>query len=142
MLLRPAALFLLALLALAGCGRADIVPVKGTATRGGQPVANIILWFSPEEGRPSWAQTDAEGKFELEYSREYKGAKVGKHRVTVNYDPRPADPGEEHLYVTGQKPRPSRPAEMDAILAKYSQATSTYEVEISKPVHDLELKFD
>ncbi len=125
-----------------GCGRADVVPVKGTVTRGGQPVANVVIWFTPTEGRPSWALTDAQGKFELDYSREYKGAKVAKHRVTINYEPRPADPGEEQLILSGRKPRPMRPPEMDAILAKYGQGVSTLEVEISRAVTDLEIKLD
>lgn len=125
-----------------GCGRSDVVPVKGIVTRGGQPVANIVLWFTPTEGRPSWALTDSEGKFELDYSREYKGAKVAKHRVTVNYDPKPADPGEEQLILSGRKARPTRPAEMDAILGKYGQDVSTLEVEISHAVSDLEIKLD
>jgi hypothetical protein len=140
---RPFALLLLAaLLPFSGCGRADVVPVSGTATRGGKPVANIVLWFTPSEGRPSWALTDSEGKFELDYNRENKGAKVGKHRVTVVYEPRPSDPGEEQLILSGRKKRPTRPDEMDAILAKYSPAVSTLEVEINKAVDDLEIKLD
>lgn len=144
MMLRPAipALFLLSLLVFAGCGRSDVVPVKGKITRAGQPVGNVVIWFTPAEGRPSWALADAEGRFELEYNRENKGAKVSKHRVTVNYDPRPTDPGEEQLILSGHKARPSRPPDMDAILAKYGPAVSQLEVEISKPVEDLEIKLD
>jgi hypothetical protein len=137
-----ALLFLAALLCLSGCGRSDVVPVSGTATRGGKPVANVVLWFTPSEGRPSWALTDADGKFELDYNRENKGAKVAKHRVTVVYEPRPSDPGEEQLILSGQKKRLGRPPEMDAILAKYSPAVSTLEVEITKAINDLEIKLD
>jgi hypothetical protein len=135
-------LLVIAALAHSGCGRSDIVPVRGIATRGGKPVPNVILWFRPAEGRPSWAQTDAEGKFELDYSREFKGAKVGKHIVTVNYDPRPADPGEEQRILSGQAKRPSRPADLDDILAKYAPGVSTLEVEITEAVDDLEIKLD
>jgi hypothetical protein len=125
-----------------GCGRADVVPVKGQVTRGGQPVGNVVVWFTPSEGRPSWALTDSAGKFELDYSREYKGAKVGKHRVTVKYEPRPADPGEEQMILSGQKPRPTRPPEMDAILAKYGPGVSQLDIEISKAEDNLEIKLD
>jgi hypothetical protein len=138
----PLLILLCALFLTNGCGRSDVVPVKGIATRGGQPVANVVLWFTPTDGRPSWALTDSEGKFELDYSREYKGAKVATHRVTVNYEPRPADPGEEQLILSGRKARPTRPAEMDAILAKYGQGVSTLDVEISRGVSDLEIKLD
>lgn len=133
---------LLAAMSLVGCGRNDIVPVSGMATRGGKPVGNIVIWFTPSEGRPSWALTDAEGKFELDYNRDRKGARVGKHRVTVVYEPRPTDPGEEQLILSGKKARPSRPAEMDEILAKYSPNVSTLEIEIDRAVSDLEVKLD
>lgn len=143
MLRRITAFLLLAsVLALTGCGRADVVPVKGKVTRGGQPVANVVVWFTPAEGRPSWALTDGEGRFELEYNRENKGAKVSKHRVTVNYEPRPTDPGEEQLILSGRKARPSRPPDMDAILAKYGPTVSTLEVDISQAVENLEIKLD
>lgn len=144
LMLRPIffSLFLLSLLALTGCNRLDVVPVKGVVTRAGQPVGNVVIWFTPDAGRPSWALADAEGKFELEYNRERKGAKVAKHIVTVKYEPRPSDPGEEQLILSGRKARPVRPPEMDAILAKYGPGVSTLEVEISKPVTDLQIKLD
>ena len=134
--------FLATLLALTGCDRSDVVPVKGKVTRGGQPVPNVVIWFTPAEGRPSWALSDAEGNFELEYNRENKGAKVAKHIVTVKYEPRPSDPGEEQLILSGRKARPTRPPEMDAILAKYGPGVSALEVDISKAVADLEIKLD
>jgi hypothetical protein len=137
-----AILYLAAFVSLTGCGRSDVVPVKGKVTRAGQPVPNVVIWFTPAEGRPSWALSDAEGKFELEYNRENKGAKVSKHIVTVKYEPRPTDPGEEQLILSGRKARPARPPEMDAILAKYGPGVSTLEVDIEKGVDDLEIKLD
>ena len=135
-------LLLMSLASSVGCGRSDVVPVKGQVTRGGQPVGNVVIWFTPSEGRPSWALTDAEGQFELDYSREYKGAKVGTHRVTVKYEPRPADPGEEQLILSGKKARPTRPPEMDAIMSKYGPGVSQLDIEISKAEDNLEVKLD
>ncbi|WP_254506716.1 Ig-like domain-containing protein [Anatilimnocola floriformis] len=125
-----------------GCGRSDVVPVSGTVVRGGQPVPNVVVWFTPAEGRPSWALTDSNGHFELEYNREHKGAKVGKHVVTVKYDARPADPVEEQLILTGKKARPVRPPGMDEILAKYGPGVSQLQIDVSRAVKDLEVKVD
>jgi hypothetical protein len=135
--------FLLLAVLTSGCAKGpDVAPVSGVATRGGEPVANVVLWFTPTTGRPSWALTDAEGRFTLDYNRERQGAKVGKHLVTVVYEPRPSSPAEEALILTGKKKAPSKPAEMNEILAKYGPGASALEVEITGPVSDLEIKLD
>src|SRR5688572_18827196 len=75
---------------LAGCSKGpNIVPVTGQVTRDGKPVAGLMLNFMPEDGRPSWAITDAEGKYELQYSKSYEGGLAGKHKVFVGYDANP-----------------------------------------------------
>ena len=79
----------------AGCSDGPrIVQIEGTATRKGQPVPNITVFFMPIiEGRRSWAITDEEGKFKLTNSAEVQGVPVGKHKVSVAF--RPKDPKEE-----------------------------------------------
>lgn len=73
-----------------GCGESgpQIVPVRGTATRGGKPVANLYLDFQPANGRNSWAFTDEQGHYELEYDQGVMGAMVGEHTVTVSLKPK------------------------------------------------------
>jgi hypothetical protein len=124
---------------LVGCSDApDIARVTGHVTRNGQPVAGATLNFMPENGRPSWAVTDAEGKYELHYSKEYEGALVGKHKVFVVF--RPADPKEEAEIMAG---RLKRPADQDAIMAKYGKwDTTPLEVEIKESGQVVDLKLD
>jgi hypothetical protein len=86
-ILLPAALFLF--LTVAGCSQGPaVVEISGTATRGGQPVADLVVTFHPDQGRPSWGFTDAQGRFTLHYDNQRDGAVVGRHRVYVNYQPR------------------------------------------------------
>ncbi len=71
-----------------GCGGApgdqpDLGTVTGTVTMNGQPLSGVMVVFSPENGRSSMGQTDAEGKYELEYVGDTKGAKVGQHSISI-----------------------------------------------------------
>jgi|LSQX01.1.fsa_nt_gb hypothetical protein len=70
----------------AGCG-SEGVPlntVSGEVTKDGQPVANAMLMFMPQEkGAASAGQTDASGRFELKFSDGRPGALPGKHRVVI-----------------------------------------------------------
>ncbi len=80
-------------LAVLGCGKGggyQVVPVSGTVTIDGKPVANIAVVFQPiasgktEPGPGSTGVTDAQGKYTLTVTSAQKqpGAVVGKHRVT------------------------------------------------------------
>ncbi|MEW4527500.1 MAG: carboxypeptidase-like regulatory domain-containing protein [Maioricimonas sp. JB045] len=70
-----------------GCGRSDLPElgdVSGHVTLDGQPLADAIVNFTPVgEGRPSTAQTDAEGYYELQYLADVSGALIGEHVVTI-----------------------------------------------------------
>jgi hypothetical protein len=116
----------------AGCSDGpDVVPVTGTVTRAGKPVGGLMLNFMPEDGRPSWAITDAEGRYELQYSKSYQGGLIGKHKVFVAYEP--DQDGRPRALNRDQK----------AIVAKYgNQSTSPLAVEIknSGQVVDLQLE--
>jgi hypothetical protein len=130
--LRIAALFTLILLLASGCSSGPrVVAVKGTATRGGQPLKNLLLTFYPDgDGRPSSAQTDADGRFDLKYDKDTLGATAGKHKVVVAF--RPRSPVE-----------PAFHPEQDAILEKYGKrATTALSVEIPDAGGDLQLKLD
>lgn len=77
-----------------GCGpqgdQPELGEVTGTITLDGTPLAGVAVVFQPDNGRPSRGMTDAEGKYELTYIRQTKGAKVGPHRVEVA----PSEEGE------------------------------------------------
>ena len=71
-----------------GCSSGpDDVPetgtVTGTVTLDGTPLAEALVIFQPESGRTSSGTTDATGKYELDYTSTLKGAKLGKHTVSI-----------------------------------------------------------
>lgn len=72
---------------LTGCGgsgdRPDIGTVSGIITFDGQPLANASVAFSLQGFRPSVGTTDEQGKYELIYIRDIKGAAVGTHSVKI-----------------------------------------------------------
>lgn len=75
----------LALLApLAGCGGSSAIPVQGTVTLDGKPIAEAVVTFAPQaEGEPASGVTDADGKFTLKRREANDGVPVGAYAVTV-----------------------------------------------------------
>jgi hypothetical protein len=130
----------LLLAALTGCGDGSpkIVKVNGTLTYQGKPVTNAIINFQPEAGRLSWAETDEQGRFKINYDRHQDGAVVGKHKVWM--DLRPATNAEREAVMQGKKPPLSK--EMTAFFDKYSAEKSTLTVEIKPDTKDLSLNLD
>ena len=79
-------LLMIALMLQVGCGPSgpEIASVQGTVTMDGKPLPNAIIMFVPEGGRPSVSETDANGKYVLEFSGGRKGAIPGINRVEIN----------------------------------------------------------
>jgi hypothetical protein len=74
-------------LLLIGCGRGDqpeLGSVFGIVSLNGKPLTHVEVTFAPEVGRPSYGETNDEGIYELVYLRDVKGAKVGRHAVTIH----------------------------------------------------------
>lgn len=98
-------LAVIALIGLVGCGSGSgVAPVSGTVTLDGQPLANALVSFYPqEEGkRFSTGTTDAAGNYQLVYTNDQQGAAIGKHTVkittaTVQGEGGPAKPPKEKL---------------------------------------------
>lgn len=67
-----------------GTGGPDIARVEGTVTMDGKPLPRAFVVFIPTGGRPAAAETDANGKYTLEFSAGRKGAIPGKNRVEIN----------------------------------------------------------
>jgi hypothetical protein len=87
--LAPAALVTVAVLW--GCGPpADpsLVPVTGTVTVEGQPLANATVTFIPKDGTPGFGgtgKTDSSGKYTLAGSRDNApGIPAGEYRVAIS----------------------------------------------------------
>jgi hypothetical protein len=73
-----------ALLVCLGCGGGDVGYVEGTVTMDGNPLPDALVTFQPESGRPSYGRTDGNGRYELIYTKDAKGAVPGKHTVTIS----------------------------------------------------------
>ncbi len=85
---RPFVLGFLAVgvLAWTGCGagdRPDLGRVGGVVTLDGRPLAEAFVHFDPGTVRGSTGVTDANGKYELTYIRDTKGAAIGEHTVRI-----------------------------------------------------------
>ena len=74
-------------LLVAGCGGSgrELGKVKGTVTLGGQPLEGAEVTFQPtaKGTAPSAGTTDADGRYELMYTFDTKGAVPGEHVVTI-----------------------------------------------------------
>ncbi len=125
---------------LAGCGRGpEIVPIDGTVTHNGEPVPNLRIYFAPTDGRPSWAVSDANGHFSLDYDPDHRGAKVGTHTVFVQDDSANIDP----TAAMSGAPRPKKSPEIAKIVEKYgNKDTSPLKVDVKKADRNFQLKLD
>jgi hypothetical protein len=123
---------------LIGCNKkTNVVEVTGKVTRNGKVVPNLYLNFVPDEGRPSWAMTDDNGDFKLNYDKERDGAQVGTHTVWVQV--RGRSPKEEGELADRVKKSP----DLQAILEKYGDAKkSNLRIEITPDTKTLEVKLD
>lgn len=87
-------LLLTLILITAGCGSpTPIGEVEGVLLISGKPAHKIYIQFHPDsssgtKGRPSYANTDAQGRFKLEIRNKdgtnTPGAVVGKHLIVLN----------------------------------------------------------
>jgi hypothetical protein len=69
---------------LAGCNRGpQLAPVRGRVTLDGKAIESAEVKFQPADGRTSHGITDANGRFELRYTRDEMGALVGPHTVRI-----------------------------------------------------------
>jgi len=74
------------MLAVVGCGTKGPtpVPVSGTVTLDGQPMAKAAVMFVPQSsGLPAHGLTDEEGRFAIGTLKKGDGALEGKYQVTV-----------------------------------------------------------
>jgi hypothetical protein len=78
------ALVFVSLLPGCGSGGPELTGVKGVVTLDGKPVNRAIVTFVPEGGgSPSYGQTDAQGRYELMFTRTKYGAMPGRHNVEI-----------------------------------------------------------
>jgi hypothetical protein len=129
---------LLILFAAASCGASDVAKVNDTLTYKGPPVTDALLTFEPENGRQSWAETDAQGQFSVHCDHHQEGAAVGTHRVWV--EQRPRSGSDQEAAMMGNAPKLSK--DMAAFFSKYNAENSKLEVKIDRNTNDLALNLD
>lgn len=78
-------LSVLLLVVLAGCGSSGppIAAVYGVVKLDDKPVPGALVQFTPENGRPSSGVTDSNGRYDLVYTHDQKGALLGTHKVKI-----------------------------------------------------------
>ena len=104
-----------AVLVFSGCGdKRAPAKVTGTVTLDGKPVANASVTFAPGDGgRRSYGYTDNQGRYELRFTGQLKGALVGAHKVDIRTGSAEA----------GSPSDKGRPAPAETIPAKYNSAS-------------------
>ena len=115
-------------LGLSGCGDSGpaLVPVTGVVKANGQPLPHVMVEFQPKErGSPSIGYTDANGRYQLRFSKDRWGAMAGQHAVRIEFD---HDPGSD-----APKPPFKIPAQYNR------QSTLAVEVSSRSKNHDFEL---
>jgi hypothetical protein len=115
-----------ALLLLAGCNSTDpsLVPVSGTVTLDGRPLANATVTFIPKDGTPGFGgvgKTDAAGKYKLKGSRDdANGIPPGEYRVVISKRLMPDGsevPAEDHTPPMNSPARESVPPAFSSMAA-------------------------
>ena len=78
---------MLTALLLVGCAKSgsELALVSGRVTLDAQPIVGARLRFQPEAsgGSPSYGSTDRDGRYELGYKRDQKGALIGWHAIRI-----------------------------------------------------------
>ena len=71
-----------------GCGQdgPKLVPVEGTVTLNGAPVAGALVGFQPDDpmASPSYGETDENGHYVLKFTLQREGAMLGTHTVSIS----------------------------------------------------------
>jgi len=131
-MLKAGTLTMLVLCLGCGAGGPDIARVEGTVTMDGKPLPRAFVVFIPSGGRPAAAETDANGKYKLEFSGGRMGAIPGKNRVEINTARQP-EYDEAGKMIPGVK---------EMVPAKYNRlSTLEFEVENGKTnIADFELE--
>ena len=119
-----------------GCNGNGLVSAGGRLTYKGQPVPSTRVYFWPEDGsRRSSGLTDDNGQFQLRFSRNDTGVKLGKHKVSVKYEVS----AEEEV---GEIP-PKASRELRKVIGKYSDPKTSplrYEVTHSGQMFEIALE--
>lgn len=117
-----------------GCGKAsgpELSTLKGHVTLNGAPLGKARVIYQPASagGSPSFAETAADGSYELKFNRDRIGVLLGLHRISVTtYRVEEDQSGKETVVLESLPP-------------KYNEKTElSYEVQPGANVFDLKLE--
>jgi hypothetical protein len=134
-LARRCAWFSLLLIAVTGCGKGPLVPVRGTVKLDGRPLPQATVRFIAREagGRDALGFTDADGVFRLTTFQPGDGAFPGKYKVIVQppaeAEGGPAAATPEAAQQAAPRSRPKGPS----LPPRYSQPDQTILVQDVPP---------
>ena len=119
-----------------GCsGNEEFGTVSGTVTLDGEALEDAVVHFQPEHGRTSIGITDSDGEYQLDYTRDRKGAEVGKHTVKIIRQRDLGAPPADAKSGTRLEPKP--------LPKRYNtESTLTKEVKPGSNSFDFNLKSD
>ena len=72
--------------------------VTGKVTLDGKPLAGVMVVFNPEKGRAATAIADKEGHYDLMYTRQDRGTKVGPSTVRFTWQTGDSGPSIPEKY--------------------------------------------
>lgn len=72
--------------------------VTGTIRLDGKPLSGVMVAFYPEKGRPSTAVAEVDGSYELRYTRNVTGAKVGPGMLHLSWETGKSGPAIPERY--------------------------------------------
>jgi len=121
--------------ALVGCGGpkgnyslVDLVKGHGTITLDGQPLPDAVVTFEdPADDTMSYAKTDAQGNYTLQFDSEMSGVKVGKKVVRISTTRRllalASKPGEEEGEADGDPDAVGKKKPIELVPDKYNKSS-------------------
>ena len=120
-------LFLSSVVWSVGCGHGDRPPlgdVQGTVTLDGQPLARAKVTFRPVAGgRTSYAFTDENGHYRLNFLRDIKGAIPGSHKVQIYKAATDSEESRENLV-------PARYNKESNLVCEVSKGQNTFDFDL------------
>ena len=117
-------------LLLVGCSRGpDIAPVTGVITRDGNPVAGVVVEFQPDRGAPSYAFTEKDGSYSMQYQTDRTGALLGHHVIRIRTPKEITDP-ETGETISRKETIPKAYNDESTLELTVESGPNTYDIEI------------
>lgn len=137
----------------AGCGsgldadysKIGLVPVSGTVTLDGEPLAGAVVFFEARDLTRSYATTDAAGRYQMQFNSEVTGVPPGPKTVRISTAASTGEDADEASEELEEDPdaRPTADQAVEKVPPCYHR-NSTLQVTIddSRTQYDFDLRSD